>query len=311
MAKEIENPSAGGAGARKIVQLTTGNACEIKPSRTDIQASEVSRHVAGAVAIATIGTATFDLGVSHDDAREHGGAGIAPSTFDYGSLDAETAASIRATAGNIRERMKRNVVETGRDFIRVKAQLGHGAFGRWLKAEFEMTVRTAQNYMRAADLANRKSETVSHLSAKALYKLAAPSTPDAARDDVIARLQRGEVMTAERVDTAIRFARNEAAHARRHNMMTGNRRWKRLQKNMGPSPQILARLKKQSEQELSEKAAAQEAVALLRSLGAEFQRFRDLYDRASLVEFSKALRNAGDGDPSRPISIGLAHEAQP
>ena len=213
--------------------------------------------------------------------------------------------------------MKESVVATGRDLTKVKAKLEHGAFGRWLDAEFAMTVRTSQNYMRAADLADSKSETVSLLPATILFRLAAPSTPEAARDDVIARLENGEQLTTKDVNRVIQVARDEAALVRKHEVMVQNRRCRQLISKKGPSPAALARLKLEPERRLTEEVAAQEAVALLRSgLGVDFSRFFDLWNRSGL-SFSGALRDACNGhEPRASISIDepvacLADEARP
>ena len=86
---------------------------------------------------------------------------------------------LKQLADSIRQRMVRSIVETGRDLQKAKAKLPHGQFGNWLKTEFDMSPKTAENYMRAAELADTKSEIVSFLPAAVLYKLAAPSTPAA------------------------------------------------------------------------------------------------------------------------------------
>ena len=215
------------------------------------------------------------------------------------SLDTETAASIRATASSIRKRMKESVVATGRDLTKVKAKLEHGAFGRWLDAEFAMTVRTAQNYMRAADLADSKSETVSLLPATILFRLAAPSTPEAALDDVIARLENGEQLTTKDVNRVISVARDESALVRKQKMITEKRRWKRLSKEKEQVQQKL-----EVDRTLVEETAAREAVALLRiRLGDDFAKFVDLYDRA-VFRFSPALRSAWHADQGRDVGEG-------
>jgi hypothetical protein len=46
MARSKRNPSAGGAGARKIVLLATANPSEINPSRASLQATCISRRLA-------------------------------------------------------------------------------------------------------------------------------------------------------------------------------------------------------------------------------------------------------------------------
>jgi hypothetical protein len=63
MVSSKRNPSAGGAGARKAVLLTTANASENKPSLADLQANFVSRRFAVPVAIAAaIAAIAFENG---------------------------------------------------------------------------------------------------------------------------------------------------------------------------------------------------------------------------------------------------------
>jgi hypothetical protein len=104
------------------------------------------------------------------------------SGFDYTTLSPEAAASIRETAAIIRSRMKKSIIETGRDLIEVKAMLEHGQFGCWLDAEFGMTGRTARNYMNAVAVADAKPEMISVLSShRDLQACLAEHTPHSHR----------------------------------------------------------------------------------------------------------------------------------
>ena len=272
-------------GARKCDLARQLINSENSPSRGDPQVICSSDRLASSIA-SVVAPPDFALRARHGDARDDAGDAASPA-FDYGTLDAETAASIRMMAETIRKRMKNSIVETGRDLIRAKAQLAHGAFGPWLDAEFGMSSRTAQNYMRATDLADSKSEIVSHLPATILFRLAAPSTPEAVRDDAIARLERGEPVTGRGVNMMISAARFDAALLRKQKKATDKRRWKRLSKETEP-----ARQKLEAERRHVEETAAREAVALLqRRLGDEFATFVDLYNRGAF-RFGGALRSA-------------------
>jgi hypothetical protein len=136
-------------------------------------------------------------------------------TFNYVGLELDQADALRSAAKRIRDRMRNSIVETGRDLLRVKDMLEHGAFTSWLKAEFGMTDRMARNYMAAAELADTKSEIVSVLPATALYRLSAPSTPEATRADIVKRLEKGETMSAKDIAGLVADAREAEAKARR------------------------------------------------------------------------------------------------
>lgn len=118
--------------------------------------------------------------------------------FDYNSLDSNTSKFVQEQTGEIQALMKRtaqSIIKIGQKLIEVKGHLGHGRFGDWLEAEFGWTDRTARQFMQVAE--TFKSENFSDLSfaPSALYKLAAPSTPESARLEAIARAEAGELIT--------------------------------------------------------------------------------------------------------------------
>lgn len=105
------------------------------------------------------------------------------------------AAPTRQLCDEVRERIhdfegraRKEVVEIGALLIRVKNELEHGAFKKWLDAEVRWNVRTAQNYMNVAKNIGDKYETVSHLPLKTLYELAAPVVSDQERQELIASI---------------------------------------------------------------------------------------------------------------------------
>lgn len=118
--------------------------------------------------------------------------------FDYDSLDAATSQFVQQQTGEIRALMKRtaqDIIEVGQRLIEVKKQLGHGRFGVWLEAEFDWTWKSATRFMNVAD--KFKFDNLSNLNfdPSALYELSAPSTPEPARTEAIARASAGEPIT--------------------------------------------------------------------------------------------------------------------
>lgn len=130
-----------------------------------------------------------------------GGIGTDPIRFPYNALAVEHAEAARSAAERIKVRTAAAILDTGRDLSAIKGLLAHGLFERWLRAEFGMTPRTAQNYMRAAALADAKSETVSHLPPSTVYEIA--RSPAAAQARLLDRLANGEI-GAGQVRSALR-----------------------------------------------------------------------------------------------------------
>lgn len=119
------------------------------------------------------------------------------AAFDYAALDAETRIVVQQRTGEIKSLMRRtaqDIIDIGQKLIEVKARLGHGSFGVWLKAEFEWSQYTAINFMRVSEKFGN-FPNLGDIAPSALYLLASPSTPDAARDEALQRAATGEVIT--------------------------------------------------------------------------------------------------------------------
>jgi Protein of unknown function (DUF3102) len=104
---------------------------------------------------------------------------------------------LRALAEQVRNHSRSStkaIIAIGEALRDAKQHLGHGKFGEWVVAECGFTIRTAQNYMRAADLTD-KSEIVSLLSPAAIYRLAKPSTPPDVVTRVLEMLETGDIPT--------------------------------------------------------------------------------------------------------------------
>ena len=98
------------------------------------------------------------------------------------------------------QRLQQSAVAIGERLQSVKRLLPHGKFGEWCSTEFAMSQKTAENLMNVAREFGDKIETVSILTDSAMYMLAAPSTPPAARDQAIQEAQdTGKSPTKNRV----------------------------------------------------------------------------------------------------------------
>ncbi|KJR43569.1 hypothetical protein MCHI_000532 [Candidatus Magnetoovum chiemensis] len=124
------------------------------------------------------------------------------SVFDYSVIDVKTADEIKASAERIKLRIRRtveDVVEIGKELVIVKEKLGHGKFEEWITANFDMNIRTAQNFMSVYNRFGGKNETVSFLPLRALYELSSSSTPDEIVDMVIEKFQEGGSITVQEI----------------------------------------------------------------------------------------------------------------
>ncbi len=114
--------------------------------------------------------------------------------FNYASLDAETTHLVQQNTSEIRALMKRTaqgIVEIGHKLIEVKERLGHGRFGDWLESEFDWSWDTAVRFMNVASRFSDFSQ-IAKIAPSALYELASPSTPQAAREEALTRAEAGE-----------------------------------------------------------------------------------------------------------------------
>lgn len=117
--------------------------------------------------------------------------------FDYASLDAATSRFVQQRTGEIRLLMKRtaqDIIELGQKLIAVKDRIGHGYFLSWLEAEFGWSYPTAARFMQVASSFN-ESYQIDNFAPSALYEIFAPSTPEAAREEALARAASGEPIT--------------------------------------------------------------------------------------------------------------------
>ncbi|SEH23595.1 DUF3102 domain-containing protein [Rhizobium sp. NFR12] len=136
--------------------------------------------------------------------------------FDYSGVSDEVAKEAEATAKRIRNRLKVHTLETGKELLNVKKELGHGKFGKWLEFHFGWKERTAQNYMTLATAFGATPQVIDALPQSTVYKLAAKSTPDELRQSVIDEVKRGEKPDHKRIEKEIAATKAEARRKRNY-----------------------------------------------------------------------------------------------
>ncbi len=92
-------------------------------------------------------------------------------------------------------RSAQDVIEIGQKLIEVRGQIEYGNFRKWLKAEFNWSVSAATKFIQVAEQFSCVNFTQVEIAASALYLLAAPSTPEEARQEALERASQGEIIT--------------------------------------------------------------------------------------------------------------------
>lgn len=123
---------------------------------------------------------------------------ISQKGFDYEILDRQTQIRIRQKTAEIKGLIRQTaqeIVEVGQKLTEVKQHLKHGQFRSWLKSEFNWSISSATKFMQVTEQFKNVNFTHFNFATSALYVLAAPSTPDSARQDALEIASQGENIT--------------------------------------------------------------------------------------------------------------------
>ena len=121
-------------------------------------------------------------------------------------------AELQEAAGRIKVLHKKateHALEIGRELLRIKAALPHGAFAKWVEKECEFKIRMAQNYM---TLARAGASAEIGLEPSTLRLYVSNSTPSTVRQLVKRRLANGEHVSRHDLRAAIVEARQKRAN---------------------------------------------------------------------------------------------------
>lgn len=118
-------------------------------------------------------------------------------SFDYSSLEADTSRFVREQTEEIKALMKQTaegVVKIGLKLLEAKKRLGYGRYRQWIEAEFNWGKSTANSF---ENVARRFAgvQNLDNFAPSALYELAAPSTPEIAKEEALTRADSGEFIT--------------------------------------------------------------------------------------------------------------------
>ena len=139
--------------------------------------------------------------------------------FNYDLIEAKVAEQARSSAESIRQKVKKSIediIGIGNDLLAVKEALPHGQFVPWLQAEFGWAERTARNFMSVAEQFGKSANFADlPIQPSAAYLLAAPSTPDEARQAALERAEAGEQITTSIAKEILAEARKKKRPKRR------------------------------------------------------------------------------------------------
>lgn len=139
---------------------------------------------------------------------------VPKSNSDFESQE-EKQQRLAILAEDTRRRLKRSAMDIyciGVNLLEAQKITEHGEFLPWLRQEFGMGKTSAYEFIHVARAFESKIPIIGNLingiTPTALYKLAAPSTSEAARDEAINILKAGEVVDPDVAKNLIKKYRN-------------------------------------------------------------------------------------------------------
>jgi Protein of unknown function (DUF3102) len=137
-----------------------------------------------------------------------------PPSSDQQPLRADVLAENAASIRKLEKRLIGDVIEIGRLLSECKQVLGHGKWLPWIEHELRWNERTARNFISVYQFARSKSANFSdlRLGVSAFYLLAAPSTPEEARDKVISLVETGGAVPGTEVKRIIEETKQHVEH---------------------------------------------------------------------------------------------------
>jgi hypothetical protein len=126
---------------------------------------------------------------------------------------AEHAAEIRRLGKQTVE----NIVEIGRRLVECRDRhLDHGQWLPWLEREFQWSRQTADNFIHVYEARSKLPKFGNlNLPVSGLYLLAAPSTPEAAKTEIIERAEAGESIPVAEVKRVVESHKGRQQPAKR------------------------------------------------------------------------------------------------
>jgi hypothetical protein len=126
--------------------------------------------------------------------------------FDYGALDTETRIFVEERTErihNLARMTATGIVQIGQYLTEVKARLEHGRFLEWIDREFAWSQQSASRFMQVHEQFKLRNLGNLQIDVSALYLIAAPSTPEPVRTEMIRQAELGEKVTHATVKAVV------------------------------------------------------------------------------------------------------------
>lgn len=109
----------------------------------------------------------------------------------------------------LRQAATEHAIEIGRELLRVKESLPHGAFVRWVEKSCEFKIRTAQDLMKLAREAEPNTELLALMVPSTLRVYLSKTTPPAVRCTILNQLKSGERISRSELHSKVLSAKPE------------------------------------------------------------------------------------------------------
>ena len=133
-----------------------------------------------------------------------------PEPFDYHSLDEQTRLLVQQKTDETHGLLKRTtegIIAIGNNLLAVQKLLPEMKFSAWLRAEFDLSRRSAYNFMKVATRFGGSCATVAQLPAQVLYELAFSS------DAIVEQVETGQLPPKVNAIKAAKEAERQAKEA--------------------------------------------------------------------------------------------------
>lgn len=111
---------------------------------------------------------------------------------------------------NLRLAATEHAIEIGRELLRVKEKLPHGAFVRWVERACDFKIRTAQDLMKLARETKPDAKLVALMVPSTLRVYLSRKTPPAVRASLLQRLENGDRVSRSDLYSQLSKARETA-----------------------------------------------------------------------------------------------------